>query len=289
MKNKVDELLCKTFIKLRSDYGFKEVFGTPKNSGILKRFLNALFEGEMVVTDVIFQDKEVLPPDKSGKTIIYDVYCTTSTGYHFVVEMQQKQSDLFGKRMVFYLSSCIFRQGESGRSYKFDPVYLIVITDFDMKPLEQRLVNEVLLMERKTHVMYTDDLRIYFLSLSQVSNEWDKCESKLERLLYLIKNMENLNKESKPYTEGGYEDIFNASEISSMAKEDLVAYRSSIMIEEERQSEMEFVREEAREEGREKGIEEGIEKVAREMKKSGMSVRDISKFTGLSETQIKKL
>lgn len=50
--------------------------------------------------------------------------------------------------MVFYISSCVFRQGEKGKSYRFNPVYLIVVTDFDMRPLERRLVNEVVLMER---------------------------------------------------------------------------------------------------------------------------------------------
>lgn len=81
MKDTVDDLLKKTFIKLRSDYGFKRAFATPKNAEVLRKFLNALFEGRMVITDITFQDKEVLPPDRNGKRIIYDAYCTTSTGY----------------------------------------------------------------------------------------------------------------------------------------------------------------------------------------------------------------
>lgn len=281
MKDIVDELLNKTFIKLRSDYGFKRAFASPQHAEVLRKFLNALFEGKMEVTEITFQDKEVLPPDRNGKRIIYDVYCTTSTGYHFVVEMQQEQSDLFGKRMVFYISSCIFRQGESGGSYKFDPVYLIVITDFDMKPLEKRLVNEIVLMERHTHTVFTEDFKIYFLSLSQVSDEWENCDSKLEKQIYLIKNMEKLNKESKPYKSGEYQDMFDASEIASMAAEDVVAYRNSIMIEMERQSALEFAKEEGREEGK-------LE-VAREMKKKGITWGDIMLYTGLSEKQVNEL
>lgn len=289
MKNQVDELLSKTFIRLRSDYGFKRAFATSQNAEVLRKFLNALFEGKMVVTDVSFQDKEVLPPDANGKRIVYDAYCTTNTGYHFVVEMQRKQSELFGKRMVFYISSCVFRQGESGGSYRFNPVYLIVITDFDMKPLEKRLVNEIVLMERNTNVVFTEDLKIFFLSLSQVSDEWDECNTELERRLYLIKNMENLNKESKPYKSGKYEEMFDASEIASMAAEDIVAYRNSIMIEMERQSEIEFAKNEAREEGREEGLEEGKLEIARSMKQNGMKLGEIMLYTGLTETQIKSL
>lgn len=301
MKETVDQLLSKTFIKLRTDFGFKKVFASPEHAEILKRFLNALFDGSMVVTDIAFHDKEVLPPDKDGKRIVYDVYCTTSTGYHFVVEMQQEQSELFGKRMLFYISSCIFRQGETGGSYRLNPVYLIVITDFDMRPFERRLVNEIVLMERDTHVVFTEDFKMFFLSLEQVSVEWDDCKSEIERLLYLIKNMENLNKKSKPYLSGEYDEIFNASEIASMVNEELVAYKNSLRMDMERQSALEFAKEEGREEGwtagreegkeegRMEGIEAGKMEVAREMKKKGMRLGDILLFTGLSEQQIDSL
>ena len=297
MKDKVEELLSKTFISLRSDYGFKRNFSSPEHAEVLMNFLNALFEGKLVVTDITFRDKEVLPPDSNGKRIVYDAYCTTNTGHHFVVEMQRKQSKLFGKRMVFYISSCVFRQGESGGSYNFDPVFLIVITDFDMNPFEKQLVNEVVLMERNTGVVFTEDFKIFFLSLSRVNADWDQCKTELERRLFLVKNMDKLNKESKPYKCGRYADMFKASEIASMAAEDIVAYRNSLRIEMERQSELEFAKEEGLEEGlqkgMEKGIEEGIEKgkmdVARRLKQNGMSMGDLMLFTGLSEAQIMEL
>ena len=113
--------------------------------------------------------------------------------------------------------------------------------------------------------------------------------------------MDKLNKESKPYKCGRYADMFKASEIASMAEEDIVAYRNSLMIEMERQSELEFAKEEGLEEGlqkgMEKGMEEGIEKgiekgkmdVARRLKQNGMSMGDLMLFTGLSEAQIMEL
>lgn len=57
----------------------------------------------------------------------------------------------------------------------------------------------------------------------KVSNDWDDCKTELERRLYLIKNMENLNKNSKPYLTGEYDEMFNAAEMASMAAEDIVA------------------------------------------------------------------
>ena len=113
--------------------------------------------------------------------------------------------------------------------------------------------------------------------------------------------MEKLNKESKPYKTGRYEEMFNASEIASMAREDIVEYRNSILMEMERQSALEFAKNEGREEGREEGRQEGREEgrqegrdevktdIARAMKKNGMQVSDIILFTGLTEQQIESL
>ena len=69
------------------------------------------------------------------------------------------------------------------------------------------------------------------------------------------------------------------------AAEDIVAYRNSIMIEMERQSALEF----AKEEGMEKGREEEKISIARKMKETGMDIGDIMLCTGLSKQRIKEL
>ncbi len=48
--------LSKDFIRLLTDFGFKRVFGSKEHSEILRRFLNALFEGEMYIETITFQD-----------------------------------------------------------------------------------------------------------------------------------------------------------------------------------------------------------------------------------------
>ncbi len=65
------------YINLQTDFGFKHVFGSIKNKSALVRLLNALFKGKLVVKDVTYHDKEILPSAQKGKWIRYDVYCTT--------------------------------------------------------------------------------------------------------------------------------------------------------------------------------------------------------------------
>lgn len=89
------------------------------------------------------------------------------------------------------------------------------------------------------------------------------CKSELERLLFLIKNMENLTKDSKPYRSGEYDDMFTASSTEYLSNEEAVAYSKSYFKELDNQSAVRFAarknREEGREEGREQGREEGRE------------------------------
>ena len=97
--------------------------------------------------------------------------------------------------------------------------------------------------------------------------------------------MENLNKNSKPYQSGEYSETFNASETTSMAKEDVVTFKNSILYEMERKAALEFAKKRAEEKGR----AEAIELVAREMRKAGMSVEIIKRCTSLTSEQISAL
>ena len=106
------------------------------------------------------------------------------------------------------------------------------------------------------------------------------------REIYLIKNMENLTKESKPYLSGEYDDFFTASKTENLTNEEAVAYSESYLKELDNQSVVRFTARKNREEGKAEGRAEGILEVARNMLKSGMSILDISKFTNLPESEI---
>lgn len=85
----IQDPLEKDFIRLLTDFGFKRVFGSKEHAGILKRFLNALFEGEMRIEKVEFRDKEILPAHINGKKVQFDIYCTTDTDHHFILTEEE--------------------------------------------------------------------------------------------------------------------------------------------------------------------------------------------------------
>lgn len=155
--------------------------------------------------------------------------------------------------------------------------------------MEKRLVNDVLFMERTTHRVYSDDFRILFLSLKMVPEEWHNCKTELERLLYLVKNMENLDKNSEPYKTREYSDMFDTAELASFAAEDVVAYSNSYLKELDNQSAIRFAARENRKEGIQEGIQETLRKVVTNMRAKGYDDQEISDLIGESLADIKEI
>lgn len=69
----------------------------------------------------------------------------------------------------------------------------------------------------------------------EVKDNWDECETELERMTYLIKNMHNMDKESDAYKCKEYEDMFKAAEIGDFAADEVVAYSQSVRAYEDRE------------------------------------------------------
>ncbi len=128
-----------------------------------------------------------------------------------------------------------------------------------------------------------------FLSFNQVPDDWDECETELVRLLYLIKNMENLTRESKPYLSGEYADLFTASATDSLTNEEAVAYSNSYYRELEHQSAVAYAATKAEAKGREEGIAEEKCAFAKAMLADNEPVEKIMRYTGLTLEQLLSL
>ncbi|MCM1452765.1 MAG: Rpn family recombination-promoting nuclease/putative transposase [Clostridium sp.] len=248
-----------TFINLMTDFGFKRLFGTEEFKAILIRFLNVLFSKEgLNIIDVTFHDKEILPADAGGKRIVYDVYCTNhGQNEHFILEMQQVYHSHFEKRVMYYLAKALSNQGHKGSVYDFSPVYGIFFVNFQLRHLEKRFLHDFQMREAQTQEIFSNLLRLQIVCLEEVKDKWEDCESELEKTVYLIKNMHLMDKNSKAYKSGEYAEMFNAAEITSLAKEEVVAYRQSKRYFDDQVLYREAALAEGEEEGRRKGLLEG--------------------------------
>ena len=67
----IEEMGEGKYINPYTDFGFKKLFGTPLNKDLLISFLNSLFEGKEVVSDLTYLNGENLGNGYSSKTGVY--------------------------------------------------------------------------------------------------------------------------------------------------------------------------------------------------------------------------
>ncbi len=284
-----------TFMNLMTDFAFKHMFGSVSRKHILIQFLNIMFEKEgLHVYDVTYHDKEVLPKNIFGKVIKYDVYCTSPKNKeHFIVEMQRVHHPGFENRAILYAIRAAGNQLKKGQKYELKPVYTIFLVNFHMPNLKPKDLHDVRLMDIDSHEIFSDVLRLMFVTLPDAKKTWEQCTTQQEKIIYLIKNLHRMDKESAAYKSGEFEDLFNEAELDNMVAEDAVAYSESKLRLEDELAALDYNYEKGMTQGKIKGREEGRKEekfeVARKMKNGGMSLGDIMLYTGLSEKQISDL
>ena len=266
------------FLNLQTDFGFKHLFGDERNKNILMRFLNALLGDKIHIKDVSFKNKEILPPNSDGKRIIYDVYCTSGLSgedsgflegplldgdksrvrdHHFILEMQNLYTPPFEERIFYYAAKMVSDQGKAGWNYDLEPVITIAVTDFNFRNLSDKMVRDIMLLDRDTSEVLTEKFHLFFVSLKEVPKVWEECKTDLEEILFLIKNMDKLDNNSIAYKEGRYKDMFEASRINSLREEEYIRYSDSLEKLRETQAGIKYEAMMASREARAKALEEG--------------------------------
>ena len=232
------------FINPFTDVGFKRIFGQEINKDLLIDFLNSLLDGERRVNDIRFLDKELLPAYAKDRSLIYDVYCTDDNGEQFIVEMQNREHVNFRERTLYYLSQAISRQGEKGVDWSFDlkAVYGVFFLNFNLAGLPRKLRTDIVLCDRDTHEPFSDKMRYIFIELPSFVKAEGDCENDFERWIYVLKNMETLQRLPFKARKAVFEKLEEIVDIASMSKEDRLKYDESIKVYRDRMAIMAFER-----------------------------------------------
>ena len=289
------------FINPFTDMGFKKIFGQEITKDLLIDFLNDLLIGEREITDIQFLDKEQLGVTEEDRSLIYDVYCETVTGEKIIVEMQNKSQPFFKDRALYYLSNAIARQGEKGTTWKYEvkAVYGVFFMNFHLEQGVEAMRRDIILANKETHKLFSDKMRFIFLELPSFKKEEEECDNDFERWIYVLKNMETLNRLPFKAQKSVFKKLEQIVDIASMSKADRIKYDESIKKYRDTLAVMSGQWLEGKAEGlqegeakgllkgKAEGLQEGIAKVAKNMKAMKMSDKQIAAATGLSEETIK--
>lgn len=192
------------YINPFTDWGFKRLFGQEFSKDLLISFLNDLLVDEMHIRDVTFKDKEQLADSKDLRGCIFDIYCETDNGNHFIVEMQNRWVPFFINRSIYYASKAIVGQRkktieQKPALYHLMPVYVVCLMNFMPKDNSvTKFRTDVGLYEKGSQDVFSDNLHFIYLSLPFFDKKAEECESDFDKWIYVLKHMEAL--ERMPFT-----------------------------------------------------------------------------------------
>lgn len=279
------------FVNPFTDIGFKRIFGQEVSKPLLLDFLNCLLKGERNITDLQFLDKEQPADYRDDRSLIYDIFCLTDTGEKIIVEMQNKEQPHFADRCLYYYSQAVSRQGERGADwdYQIDAVYLVAFVNFNMEGLANNFRTDVVLMNKQRGIPFSDKERFIFLQLPVFKKEADECRDDFERWIYVLKNMEILDRMPWAAKDSVFHRLAEIGEVSNMTKDERLKYDAALRHYRDTLNVMRSAEDKGRQQGLTEGRQQANIQTAKNLLAMGLSMDQIAKATGLSCEEVMKL
>jgi predicted transposase/invertase (TIGR01784 family) len=129
--------------------------------------------------------------------------------------------------------------------------------------------------------------------MPKFKKEVHELSTHFEKWLYVLRNLNKLDRIPEELKESIFEQLFERAEIAKFSREEAKEYEDSLKTYRDIKNSIDTARDEGIEIGIEKGIEKGMEKGKIETAKLMLSedepIEKIIKFTGLTKEQIEKL
>lgn len=278
------------YINPFTDYGFKKLFGEEINKDLLLDFLNELLKEEQgQIKDLTYLKTEQLGASDIDRKAIFDLYCENEKGEKFIVELQKSKQNFFKDRTVYYSTFPIREQAKrTDWDYELKAVYTIAILDFVFdadKSEPEKFRYDVKLSDIETKKIFYDKLTFIYLAMPKFNKTIDELSTRFEKWLFVIKNLNKLERVPEKLKEQIFERLFETAEIAKFTPEQVRSYEDSLKYYRDLKNSLDT----AKEEGVVEGMEKGKIEVAKKLIENNVPVEIIMKSTGLSKEQIERL
>jgi len=273
------------------DFAFKKIFGSEPNKDLLIDFLNEVFRGRKHIVDLSYDKNEHPGEVKDEGSAVFDLLCTGNNGERFLIEVQRAKQGYFKERALFYTSRLISRLAPKGKreawGYNIDEVYFIaLLEDFTLEDTpDDKYLHDICLCDRDTCEIFYDKLGYTYIELSKFVKGEEELETGLDKWLHVLKNMSRMDKLPAYLRKPIFEKLFNIAAYTNLTKEEKEMYDSSLKYKWDNQNVLDYAVSTAVKEAEHKNSVA----IAREMKKEGLPVTQIVKFTKLSIEEVEKL
>ncbi len=284
------------YINPFTDYGFKRLFGEELNKDLLLDFLNELLQAEQGrITEITYLKTDKLGTSEDERKAIFDLYCENERGEKFIVELQKTKQKFFKDRTIYYSSFPIRESALRGSDWNFElkAIYTIAILDFvfdEDKDQKDKYLYNVKLSDIETNKVFYDKLTFVYLEMPKFNKTIYELETRFDKWLYIIRNLNKLDRIPEQLKENTFERLFELAEIAKFSNEEVRTYEDSLKTYRDLKNSIDTAREEGeligKIEGKKEGILEGKIEVVKNALKEKMSVDVIIKLTGLTENEI---
>lgn len=272
------------YVNPYTDFGFKLLFGTEVNKDLLISFLNALLNKDkapaeqMEILDVKYLPQEKLGRSPHDRRAIFDIYCITTDGKRFLVEMQNAYQDHFRERSIYYSSFPIQDSAQPGKwDFEMKDIYTIGVLNFVFHDDEadDECYHEVKLKDTRTNEVFYDKLTYIYLEMPKFKKRLDELETLYDKWLFVLGNMTMLFDRPAELQERVFKKIFRVAEIAMFDEAQRFEYNENVKVMRDNINTMNTalrkMREQSLQEGLQKGLEEGREKGLQEGREKGMA------------------
>lgn len=307
------------YVNFYTNFAFKKLFGTEENKDLLIEFLNAMFDGSEMITDLKYLNCEQLGASALERKAIFDVYCRNEQGDRFIIEMQKAEQNFFKDRSIYYSTFPIQEQAVKGEwNFHLDKVYTIGILDFVFDDTDPDYYHyHVQLMDTVKKTVFYDKLTYYFIEMPKFRKTESQLVTLFDKWLYAMKHMGTLSQRPSALQEPVFTRLFDQAEIAKLTPTEQRNYRESqknywdffsVTQTAENKGRVEGIQvgraegleqglKQGRAEGLEQGLEqglkqgraEGIMEIAKRLKAMGTDISTITQITGLIPNELADL
>ena len=249
-----------------TDFGFKKLFGEEVNKDILIAFLNDVLPDDKEIETLKYLKNEQLGKSSYERRGVFDLYCISEKGEHFIVELQRAHQRLFSDRSIFYSSYVIQNQAEKGDwNFELSAVYTIGILNFPLNEMADNSDYYHLIELKDQHnEVFSDKLKYIYLELTKFTKTVDELVTPFEKWIFIFRHLATLEDRPAGLQERIFTKLFAAAEVAQFTREERDLYEADLKVRRDLKNQydsaVETGWEEGWEMGMEKGIEEGIEK-----------------------------
>ena len=284
------------------DWAMKRLLREKANFEVLEGFLSELLHRKIIIKHI--GESESTPTDKNSKTNRVDILVEADEKELVIIELQYNDQNDYFQRMLYGVSKSITEHIYKGEPYsKVRKVYSVNIVYFNLGKGDDYVYhgftnfrglhthNELELNEEQREFCgktFPGDLYPEYYII-RIRGFGEVAKDTLDEWIYYLKT----NKIRDDFTAKGLDKAREVLAFDNLSDEEKAEYWRSIEADRIKLSEIETAifkgRIEGREEGKIEGRIEGIIETALKMLADGMSIENVSKYTGLSSEQIENL